>query len=203
MNGIIHACSHVNEDNCETNVTEEEIFRNIFHYIDFLFRMIKPKKVFFMAVDGVAPRAKMNQQRARRFRAGRDRVKKLKTIAEKTGQTLKEIIAHHFDTNGITPGTTFMANLDEQLKYFINIKLTTDPLWKDVDIHLSGHLTPGEGEHKIMEFIRYTRSQPGYDINTRHCLYGLDADLVCVLIFIGKESNTRNIYLDYVGFSNT
>ncbi len=34
MNGIIHACSHINEDNCETNVTEEEIFRNIFHYID-------------------------------------------------------------------------------------------------------------------------------------------------------------------------
>jgi len=66
--------------------------------------MIKPKKVFFMAVDGVAPRAKMNQQRARRFRAGRDRIKKLKTLAEKTGQTLKETIAHHFDTNAITPG---------------------------------------------------------------------------------------------------
>jgi 5'-3' exoribonuclease 1 len=120
--------------------------------------MIKPKKVFFLAVDGVAPRAKMNQQRARRFRAGRDRIKKLKTIAEKTNQTLKETISHHFDTNAITPGispnfsshlfipnelilgTKFMANLDEQLKYFINIKLTTDPLWKDVEIHLSGHL---------------------------------------------------------------
>jgi 5'-3' exonuclease len=33
-----------------------------------------------------------------------------------------------------------MANLDEQLKYFINVKLTTDPLWEGVDIHLSGHL---------------------------------------------------------------
>lgn len=60
-----------------------------------------------MAVDGVAPRAKMNQQRSRRFRAGRDRTKKLKTLSEKTGQTLTETIEQHFDTNSITPGKNY------------------------------------------------------------------------------------------------
>jgi 5'-3' exonuclease len=33
-----------------------------------------------------------------------------------------------------------MSNLNEQLKYFIHVKLTTDPLWEGVNVHLSGHL---------------------------------------------------------------
>jgi 5'-3' exoribonuclease 1 len=63
MNGIIHNCSHPNDEDIQLRIPEQQIFKDIFHYVDFLFKMIKPCKVFFMAVDGVAPRAKMNQVR--------------------------------------------------------------------------------------------------------------------------------------------
>lgn len=71
-----------------------------------------------------------------------------------------------------------MAKLTKHLKYFISKKVSEDSDWQGVEIVLSGHEVPGEGEHKIMEYIRLAKAQPNYDANIRHCLYGLDADLI-------------------------
>lgn len=77
------------------------MFIKIFNYIEHLFGKIKPKQLFFMAIDGVAPRAKMNQQRARRFRTALE-VEKAREKAIKEGAVMPEEDA--FDSNCITPG---------------------------------------------------------------------------------------------------
>ncbi|KAL1302970.1 hypothetical protein AAFC00_003287 [Neodothiora populina] len=175
MNGIIHNCTHSDGDSVTKRMTEDQMYIAIFNYIEHLFGKIKPKKLFFMAIDGVAPRAKMNQQRARRFRTALDaETARDKAIAAGTEMPKED----PFDSNCITPGTEFMARLTQQLKYFVAKKISEDIDWQGPEVVLSGHEVPGEGEHKIMEYIRKAKSQPDYDANVRHCLYGLDADLV-------------------------
>lgn len=111
-------------------------------------------------------------------------------------------------------GTEFMAKLTRQLKYFINKKVSEDIDWQGVEVVLSGHEVPGEGEHKIMEYIRLAKAQPNYDPNIRHCLYGLDADLImlgllshdphfCLLreeVTFGRQNQKRSKELEHQNF---
>ena len=86
-----------------------------------------------MAIDGVAPRAKMNQQRGRRFRSAKEAERNVKQ-AEQRGEKLPN--EERFDSNCITPGTPFMVRLQEQLKYFMNHKISTDHLWRETKVCL-------------------------------------------------------------------
>ena len=90
-------------------MSEEQIFTSIFTYVDHLFGKIRPKKLFFMAVDGVAPRAKMNQQRSRRFRTAKE-AKEVRDKALRNGEDLPKEKA--FDSNCITPGAFSNFNYD-------------------------------------------------------------------------------------------
>lgn len=211
MNGIIHNCTHKDSDSPSFRMTEDEMYLAIFNYIEHLFGKIKPKSLFFMAVDGVAPRAKMNQQRARRFRTALDNEKAREKALREGHEMPKE---PPFDSNCITPGTEFMAKLTRQIKYFVSKKVSEDADWRGVEIVLSGHEVPGEGEHKIMEYIRQAKSQPNYDPNVRHCLYGLDADLImlgllshdphfCLLreeVTFGRQSKSKSKELAHQNF---
>jgi 5'-3' exoribonuclease 2 len=128
----------------------------------------------------------MNQQRARRFRAARDAeedgLRKASIKAEWAGKIdfaeEKSENEFRFDSNVITPGTEFMHRLSIALKSYLVQRAQTDPLWKDLVLIFSDAFVPGEGEHKILDFIRSQRAQTGYDPNKRHCIYGADADLI-------------------------
>nr|CAH7748105.1 unnamed protein product [Callosobruchus chinensis] len=128
MNGIIHPCTHPEDRPAPKN--EDEMMIAIFDCIDRLFRIVRPRKVLYMAIDGVAPRAKMNQQRSRRFRASKEsqeKIQEIKRIREKPKE-------EHFDSNCITPGTPFMARLSECLHYYIHERLNNDPGWKGIKV---------------------------------------------------------------------
>lgn len=191
MNGIVHPCTH--PEGRAPPETEDDMMLEVFKYTDRVVSMARPRKVLMMAVDGVAPRAKMNQQRSRRFRAAQDaRIEaaaKEKAIeeAEARGEVIDDAIKgkRAWDTNSITPGTPFMEILAISLRYWVAYKLNNDPGWKDLKVIISDASVPGEGEHKIMEFIRSQRADPAHDPNTSHCIYGLDADL----IFLGLATH--------------
>jgi len=194
-------------------ITEDEIVANVCTYVHRVIAdIVKPKKVIYMAIDGVAPRAKLNQQRSRRFRNQKEVEIKAQMMAELSGQTqaggtngkgkagldatsdggfVGRLETHEntpvdeeaFSSNVITPGTPFLTSVSAKLQQFVQTQIDSGhPAYKDVRIIFSGANVPGEGEHKIMDFIRREKVKEGYDVNTRHCLLGQDGDLIMLAL---------------------
>lgn len=78
-----------------------------------------------------------------------------------------------FDKHQISPGTPFMKKLAEALRFVFP------------EVIVSDTLEPGEGEHKIFQWLR---TQPPSSV----CIYGLDADLVLIAL---AQSHLGDIHL--------
>lgn len=170
FNGIVHRCVD------EWSGSDDVLFDLIEAYIVLLINICRPTVLLVIAIDGVAPRAKMNQQRSRRFKSKGEN-------GEEDGEEDADEKLPSFDRNAITPGTDFMVKLSARLHAWAETATNTPEL-KGVTVVVSGDLTPGEGEHKIMDIIR---CQP----ERTHCLFSNDADL----IFLGVVSHPDKVYV--------
>lgn len=126
FNGVIHNSIYKLKEK-EKEINEKNILKQCCDDLKNIVDLINPKKSLYIAIDGVAPKAKMIQQRYRRYKSSLEN---------------KE-----WDTNAITPGTEFMNKLSRKLKIYCK-KFVLDVIISDASI-------VGEGEHKILQYMKH------------------------------------------------
>lgn len=191
-NGIVYAAyerikKNIEGNNFTKNKIEEMIIEEVVRYTKYLITdVLKPKKMTYISMDGPAPRAKMVQQRSRRYKAAKDKVY-YNELKKKHGIDSDAV---EWDRSAnISPGTEFMEKLSEAL--LLGMKR------KEFSTHNSSMQTvlsysnvPGEGEHKFMEFICNMKKKTETE-NASVYIYGKDADL----IVLGTSTHKNNTFI--------
>jgi len=166
----------------DISTIEERLIEKTISKIQEYIVKVSPEKTAFITFDGVAPFAKMNQQRIRRY----------KTQASISSTPI-------WNTTAITPGTLFMDKLSKAV--YKTFKYTKPSNLKHINILVSCSDEVGEGEHKLFDFIRKTDCSQ--DVIA---VYGLDADLImlsifhqqfCNKIYVFREAPTFKTVLSY------
>lgn len=178
FNSIIHTISQtvLNENshkNCTFSEIEHIIFKSIIDHTLYITKTCSPKLLLFIAVDGIAPRAKQNQQRRRRY-LSKYKMEKINNFKKKNNINFID-----FDSNAISPGTVFMDKLMNFVKdHFDKNKY-------NFSVYISDQNEIGEGEHKLIRYIK-NKNIFLFDI-----IYGLDADLIQLTLIC----DNHNIFL--------
>ena len=177
---------------------EAELLQRICDSIDACIAVLRPASSVFIAFDGVAPVAKLNQQRERRYKSWYLGVMETQRRRDITAQNQKTGVKGRIEppkpawnTSAITPGTNFMNMLHSKLAEHFD---ASDPAALNArygaDIIVSSSKEPGEGEHKLFEYIREHAAQHATETTV---IYGLDADLI--MLCMSHLHVSRGIYL--------
>lgn len=158
---------------------ENNIIKKVIKDISDCIKEINPNKRVFIAFDGVAPMAKLNQQRNRRYMSAFQE----KMSSNKNDDSNKQ---YNWNTSSITPGTNFMVKLGKEITN--NFKKPSDYNLEHLIVSTSDDY--GEGEHKIYEYLRNNKD---YHSNTHTLIYGIDADLI--MLSINHLHISEHIYL--------
>jgi len=179
-NSIIYdAYNKMEVDKLTENIAISIIKRvtiKIEEYID----IIQPSKTIYIAFDGVAPFAKLEQQRSRRYKSWYQN--------EISNMYFNKDKVDVWNTTAITPGTKFMSELNEYISKYFNTSSFSK--YGVENIIVSGSNYIGEGEHKLFEYIRLN---PDKHLHETTIIYGLDADLI--MLSINHLPVCPNIYL--------
>jgi 5'-3' exonuclease len=172
---------------------EDDLIGIVIESIEQYIYTIQPRQSIYIAFDGIAPFAKMEQQRSRRQKV--QMTKELtQTILSLGGLDTTidngdETAAFSWDTFAITAGTEFMMKLAERIDAAFVGKAAK---YNVRDMFVSTSMEDGEGEHKIFAHCRNHCNQ-----RDTIALYGLDADLlmlamvhcsVCPNIYVFREA---------------
>ena len=82
----------------------------------------------------------MSQQRQRRYKSAKER-----DSDETSGA---------FDPNCMTPGTMFMNYMSKYIDWYVRSMISYHPEWSHLEVVFSNEKVPGEGEHKIINYMR-------------------------------------------------
>jgi 5'-3' exonuclease len=138
--------------------------------------VIRPKKTVYIAVDGPPPRAKMVQQRARRYKTLKEQAFR-KDLEKKYKVNIPTL---QWNKSAISPGTSFMIKLSKIIIKNIqqkNLQLHNE----NIIVIFSDDSVPGEGEHKLLPSIRRMKNSN----NETSVIYSPDADLIILSIMSG------------------
>jgi 5'-3' exonuclease len=169
-----------NKDLKNIDRLETKMINQVIKYLSEIIDLVNPTSLIYIAIDGVAPMAKIKHQRTRRFKSVRDN--EIKNDIRRKHKVPEENL---WSNACITPGTIFMQKLNKAIINYINFSKTKEN--KNRTVLFSSSNTPAEGEHKVLQYIR---TNPPKDTDNS-VIYGLDADL----LFLSLSTHNKNIYL--------